>query len=122
GVRQLDELLPLVDGGAATPRESRIRLSLLDAGFPRPETRVPVIDREQLVDTLELGWPEFKVALTTSVVDSVRTLEDLGWLVLHIGADDRPTQWLARTEAALLGRGCRLPTMDLHRFYRTLAA
>ncbi|MGV9801782.1 hypothetical protein ACWDTP_27420, partial [Mycobacterium sp. NPDC003449] len=32
GVRQLDELLPLVDGGAATPRESRIRLSLLDAG------------------------------------------------------------------------------------------
>ena len=39
GVTQLRELLPLVDGGAGSPRESLIRLWLIDKGFPRPELR-----------------------------------------------------------------------------------
>lgn len=42
GVRQLRELLPLIDAGAQSPRESLIRLQLRDAGLPRAQTQVPV--------------------------------------------------------------------------------
>lgn len=42
GIPQLRELLPLVDGGAASLRESMQRLWLLDYGFPRPQTQIPV--------------------------------------------------------------------------------
>ena len=42
GLRRLLELVPLIDGGAESPRESSLRLWLLDAGFPRPETQIPV--------------------------------------------------------------------------------
>lgn len=44
GVRQLLELLPLVDGGAASPQETRLRLLYLDAGFPRPTTQIAVFE------------------------------------------------------------------------------
>ena len=44
GVRQLRELLPLVDPGAASPKESWLRLLLIDNGFPIPETQIPVFD------------------------------------------------------------------------------
>ena len=49
GVRQLRELLPLVDGGAASPRESSLRLLLIDAGFPKPETQIPVFEGDRAV-------------------------------------------------------------------------
>ena len=37
GVRRSRAVLPLVDGGAASPRETWLRLLLIDAGFPRPD-------------------------------------------------------------------------------------
>lgn len=45
GMRQLLELLPLVDGGAASPQETRLRLLYLDAGFPRPSTQIAIFGR-----------------------------------------------------------------------------
>src|SRR6185437_9101223 len=44
GVRQLRELLPLVDPGAESPKESWLRLLLIDNGFPIPETQIPLFD------------------------------------------------------------------------------
>jgi hypothetical protein len=46
GVRQLRELIPLVDPGAASPKESWLRLLLIDNGFPIPETQIPILDGE----------------------------------------------------------------------------
>ena len=34
----------LVDAGAESPQETRVRLVLVAAGFPRPETQIPVYD------------------------------------------------------------------------------
>lgn len=62
GIRQLLELLPIVDGGAASPRETRLRLLYLDAGFPRPTTQIPVFEGWKILRTLDLGWQEFMVA------------------------------------------------------------
>jgi hypothetical protein len=43
GLRTLQAILPLVDGGAASPRESWLRLIYIDAGLPRPTTQIPIV-------------------------------------------------------------------------------
>lgn len=45
GVRRLRPVLRLVDGGAASPKESWLRLLLIDAGLPAPTTQIPVWSR-----------------------------------------------------------------------------
>jgi hypothetical protein len=123
GLRQLRELLPLVDGGAESPRESRIRLSLHDAGFPRPETQIPVLaGSTQPMAFLDMGWRDFKVAVEydgdhhrkdrrqyVKDLARLRMLEALGWTVIRVIAEDRPQQWLARVEDALHAAGCGEP-------------
>ena len=44
GVAHLKAVLPLVDGGAASPQETRLRLLFIDAGLPKPTTQIPVFD------------------------------------------------------------------------------
>ena len=107
GSGQLRELLGLVDGGAASPRESRSRLQLVDAGFPHPQTQVPVLVGAQPVTYLPIGWPEYRVGVDCGPNDTARQrmLEALGWLVTHAD-EDRPERWLPSVEAALASRGC----------------
>ncbi len=118
---QLRELLPLVDGGAASPRESRIRLRLHDNGFPRPQTQVPVLEGSRPVAFLDMGWPDYGVAVEydgdhhrkdrrqyVKDIARLRMLEALGWDVVRVIAEDRPQDWLARVEQALRSRGCPL--------------
>ncbi len=33
-----------MDAGAQSPKETWLRLLLIDAGFPRPQTQIPVFD------------------------------------------------------------------------------
>jgi hypothetical protein len=136
GVRQLRELLPLVDGGAASPRESRIRLWLIDAGMPRPQTQILVFSGgRQAAAFLDMGWEEFKVAVEydgdhhrkdrgqyVKDIRRLRMLEDMGWIIIRVIAEERPAEWLARVETALRSRGCRIEINEVQRFIRTLAA
>ena len=122
GLRQLRELLPLVDGGADSPRKSRIRLCLHDAGFPEPETQIPVLaGSTSPVAFLDMGWRDFKVAVEydgdhhrkdsrqyVKDIARLRMLEALGWIVIRVIAEDRPEEWLARVEAALITRGASM--------------
>lgn len=114
GIGQLRELLPLVDGGAASPRESELRLCLLDKGFPRPETQIPVLVGSRPVAFLDMGWPEYRVAVEydgdhhrksrkqyVKDIERLRMLEEMGWTVIRVIAEDEPEEWLARVRAAL---------------------
>lgn len=119
GIRQLRDLLPLVDGGAESPRETRTRLLLLDAGLPRPATQIPAVDaRGRLVRMLDMGWEEFKVAAEydgdqhrtdrTQYVKDIRvwpTLRDLGWEVIRVVKEDRDADVVRRVHRALVARG-----------------
>jgi hypothetical protein len=131
----LRELLPLVDGGAASPRESRTRLWLIDAGMPRPEMQIPVVVGTRPVAFLDMGWEEYKVAVEydgddhhkdrrqyVKDISRVRMLEEMGWIVIRVIGEERPAQWLARAESALISRGCRIEINEMQRFFRTLAA
>ena len=50
----------LMDGGARIPKETQLRLLLIDAGLPRPRTQIVVSDgvRDAFID---MGWDEPKV-------------------------------------------------------------
>lgn len=69
GLRRLREALPLVDGGAASPRETRLRLLFIDAGLPRPTTQIPVVEEHgRLVRMLDMGWEDFMVGAEYEVM------------------------------------------------------
>lgn len=119
GVRQLLELLPLVDGGAASPQETRLRLLYLDAGFPRPTTQIAVVEgRWTVLRTLDMGWQDFKVASEYDGdqhrTDRVQYVKDqrllpklarLGWDVIRVIKEDRDEEILDRTYLGLVRRG-----------------
>ena len=120
GLRRLRAALPLVDGGAASPKETWLRLILIDAGLPIPATQIPVVDGYWPVAFLDLGWEQFKVAAEydgdhhrtdrrqyAKDQRRLRKLEQLGWLVVRVIAEDKPDDIVRRVRAALRRRGFR---------------
>jgi hypothetical protein len=119
GLQQLRAVLPLVDGGAASPKETWLRLLLINAGLPTPTTQIPVHENRRLFGVLDMGWEKYKVAVEYDG-DHHRTnrqqyakdqwrqrkLEALGWVVLRVIADDGPADVVRRVRAALARRGC----------------
>ncbi len=122
GIRQCRTTLALMDGGAQSPKESWLRLLLIDAGLPRPVTQIRVTDG-RLVAYLDLGWDEPMVALEydgdqhrtdrSQYVKDIRRAEmaaRLGWTVIKVINEDRPDVVVARARDALERRRApRLP-------------
>jgi hypothetical protein len=120
GIRALRSVLDLLDGGAASPRESGLRLLLIDAGLPTPTTQIPIVVNFHTLAMLDMGWSEFGVAVEYDgdqhradrmqyVKDQrrLRKLEELGWIVIRVIAEDKPEEVVERVVAALLARGWR---------------
>jgi hypothetical protein len=120
GVRRLRAALPLVDGGAASPKETWLRLLLIDAGLPTPTTQIPVLDGYWPVAWVDMGWEMHKVAVEydgdhhrrdrrvyRKDQRRLRKLEELGWIVIRVIAGDMPDDIIRRVHAALVARGWR---------------
>ncbi|TVX95737.1 hypothetical protein FPV58_27040 [Mycolicibacterium porcinum] len=114
GVRRCREALDLMDAGGQSPKESWLRLLLIDAGFRRPETQISVLD-----DTgrpfayLDMGWEDMMIAVeydgdyhrtdrVTYAWDVVRLrrIQRQGWLHIRVINEDRPRDILDRVRAA----------------------
>lgn len=117
GVRQLRELLPLVDAGAESLKESWLRLLLVDAGLPAPETQIPVTDGNEAFAFLDMGWRDLQLAVEydgdhhrtdrPSYVRDLRRLpkiETKGWEVMRIIKEDSPAEIKIRVREAYRGR------------------
>lgn len=64
GIRQLDEALDRYDPGAQSPRETWLRLLLIEEGFPRPTTQIPVVSADgRRRYYLDMGWEELRLAV-----------------------------------------------------------
>ena len=64
GVRQLDDVLDRYDAGAQSPWETWLRLLLIEEGFPRPRTQIPVVSADgRRRYYLDMGWEELKLAV-----------------------------------------------------------
>jgi hypothetical protein len=64
GLRQVNRRMELVDPGAQSPRETWLRLLLMGAGFPRPQTQIPVPRPDGYSHYfLDMGWPDVMLAV-----------------------------------------------------------
>lgn len=118
GLRQLERLLPLADPGAQSPKESWLRLILIQAGFPRPQTQIPVLDGNGFVTAyLDLGWSDLMIAVEYDgdhhrtdryqYVKDIRRreiLERMGWIIITVVAEDRPADIVRRVHEAVARR------------------
>lgn len=123
GLRRLESVLELVDRGAESPQETYLRLVLVRAGLPPPRTQVPVYAEDgALVAYLDMGWRELMIGVEYDG-DQHRTdrrqyvrdmrrrelLEELGWLVIRVVAEDHPSDVLLRVRRALAERQSSVP-------------
>ena len=114
GIRRLRAVLPLVEAGAASPKETWLRLLLVSAGFPPPTTQIPVMVGWRLLAVLDIGWADIKVAVEydgdhhrtnraqyAKDQRRIRELERLGWIIIRVIAEDRPDDVLRRVAGAI---------------------
>lgn len=115
GMKAARAALELVDGGAQSPKETWLRLLLLRAGFPRPQTQIVVRNEWGWVEAfLDMGWEDIKVAIEYDgdqhrssryqYVKDIRRLEKLeqrfGWIVVRVIAEDHPDDIVRRVARA----------------------
>jgi Protein of unknown function (DUF559) len=122
GVRRLRSALKLVDGGAESPQESRVRLLLVAAGLPPPQTQIEFTDEFGTARIrVDMGWREWRVAVEYDGIqhwsdryqrswdiDRIAMLETIGWVVVRISAEmlSRPDVIIERVRSKLTEAGC----------------
>lgn len=118
GVRRAEQVMELVDAGAQSPKESWLRIVLIRAGFPRPQTQIPVRDESgSLVAYLDMGWAGLKVAVEydgdqhrsdrlqyVKDVRRIEMLESMGWIIVRVNAEDHPNFIIERVTRAFSRR------------------
>ena len=118
GLRQLREILPLVDGGAASPKETWLRCCSSTPDFPYRPPKFPFDEHRRLVRILDMGWEDFMVGAEydgdqhrTNRVQYVKDqrvwpkLERLGWKVTRVIKEDSEADIIGRTWSAMVSRG-----------------
>lgn len=121
GIRRARDALDLADGGSQSPKETWLRLLLIRAGFPRPQTQIPVCDEygEEFA-YLDMGWEDLKVAAEYDGeqhrtnkwryrwdIRRQEKIERRGWLDIRVVAGDRPADIIRRVADARARRACR---------------
>jgi very-short-patch-repair endonuclease len=117
GNKRARSLIDLMDAGAESPKESWLRVVLINAGFPRSSTQVRVRDGHW-VAFLDMGWEPELVAVEYDgdhhrrdrgqYVKDIRRaeiLDRLGWRVVRVVKEDRPRDIVQRVALALGRRG-----------------
>jgi Protein of unknown function (DUF559) len=122
GVRRLRATIDLVDAGAESPQESRLRLILVFGGLPKPETQIEFFDDfgEPFI-RVDMGWREWKVAVEYDGIqhwtdpkqrawdiERIALLEAMGWIVIRVSAQmmSTPHVIVDRVRARLRTAGC----------------
>lgn len=116
--------LGLMDAGAQSPQESKLRLILIGAGLPRPRTQIRVTDGFN-VAYLDMGWDEPRIGLDyegdhhrelrpTYVNDIGRyeLIEHQGWVDLRVVKEHSPSFVVSRVRDAAARRGWNPPTVS----------
>ena len=113
-IRHARRALTLVDAGAQSPQETWLRLLLVEAGYPRPQTQIPVYgEYGELVAILDMGWEDVKIAVEyegdhhridrrqfNRDIARFEALPDLGWITVRVTAEDTQGGVLRRVAAA----------------------
>ncbi|BBZ47169.1 hypothetical protein [Mycobacterium parmense] len=120
GIRRARVVLPLVDPGAESPRETWLRLLLIRAGYPRPQTQIPVYgEYGELVAVLDMGWEDVKLGVEydgdhhrtdrrqfNKDIRRAEAVAELGWMNVRVTAEDTEGAVLSRVATAWRRRTC----------------
>jgi uncharacterized protein DUF559 len=122
GIVQLRRAVDLMDGGAESPQETRTRLLLIAAGFPRPQTQIVVCDQfGYFIGRIDMGWRKWKVGVEydgpqhwtnpevhARDIDRLAELQAQGWIIIRVSRDIlryRPDVFLLRVREAMRAAG-----------------
>ncbi|MEZ0365295.1 hypothetical protein ACAG26_16565 [Mycobacterium sp. pUA109] len=114
GLRQLEKALDLVDSGAQSPKETWLRLLLIHAGFPRPQTQIPVLGPDGYPKYfLDMGWRDIMLAVEydgdqhrTSRpqyawdIERLEYILGLGWTHIRVISEHRGPDVIRRVQRA----------------------
>ncbi len=114
GLRQLKAALDLVDAGAQSPKETWLRLLLIDAGFPKPRTQIPVLGADGFPRYfLDMGWEDIMLAVEydgdhhrtdrrqfAKDVDRLEYVDGIGWTVIRVVGGHRDRDVIRRVQRA----------------------
>jgi hypothetical protein len=119
GMKRLRAALNLMDPGSQSPRETQLRLLVIDAGFPRPQTQIPVLDASGAPFAyLDMGWEDVMIALEYDGdqhrTDRVQYVKDIHrwdriqretrWIVIRVVKEDNDATVLQRVREAWVRR------------------
>lgn len=117
GIRSARTALDLMDAGGQSPRETWLRLLLIDAGFRRPRTQIRVSDKftEAFID---MGYDDVKVGLDYEgkhhATDRRHVVHDIGrnefieregWIDIRVVVEHTRAFILHRVREAFARRG-----------------
>ena len=100
GSRKAQSLLPLVDGRAMSPPESKVRVACHLAGLPHPIPQFEVYENGIFLGKVDLAWPEVKLIVEYEGeyhFDGVQIVKDdaryaaliaAGWRVIRLSSID----------------------------------
>lgn len=117
GIRKARRIVPLLDAGAQSPRESWLRMLLIDGGFPRPSTQIRVSDGF-LTAFVDMGWEDARIGLEydgdqhrydrhqfVKDIGRLEMLADCDWLVIRVVKEHSRAFILRRVHEAFRRRG-----------------
>lgn len=111
GLRQLETALDLYDPGAQSPQETWLRLMIINEGYPRPQTQIPVLGQNGRPRYyLDMGWEEHTLAVEYDGIqhadalgyDIVRHeyISQAGWTTIRVAAGHRRPEIMWRLRRA----------------------
>ncbi|MBU9763585.1 hypothetical protein FR943_06990 [Mycobacterium sp. TNTM28] len=117
GIKQARATIALVDPGAESPQETWLRLLVIRAGYPRPQSQYPVCNEYgAVIGEVDLAWPELKIALEYEGVHHtdpeqlrkdilrVDAMIEMGWIVIRVTRRDGAANVLGRIAKAWASR------------------
>lgn len=117
GIRQARTTIALVDPGAESPRETWLRLAVVRAGYPPPQTQYPVLNEYgALIGEADMAWAELKIALEyeglhhtdpATLRKDIQRMDEMieaGWIVIRVTSRDGEATVLKRVAKAWASR------------------
>lgn len=116
GLCRLHNVLALADPGAESVQETRLRLCVVGAGLPYPETQIEIVARDGRVIRLDMGWRSRRVAVEFDGaqhwgdaaqhrrdIERLELIAAMGWRLVRVSRDqlvNDPGSVVARVRAA----------------------
>ncbi|HEY7053895.1 MAG TPA: hypothetical protein VH496_17445 [Mycobacterium sp.] len=113
GIRRAIMAIELVDPGAESPRETWLRLLFIRAGFPPPQTQIPVYNEYGvLIAVIDMGWEAIKVGADyegdhhrsrqrfNRDVRRAEGVAEQGWIDVRVTVEDCEADIIRRVAAA----------------------